>query len=348
MTASQPYAGYLFVSFAGEDTPDGEQVRFALSRGDDPLSYVDLAGNEPVLTWSAGRGGIRDPFVVRSPRDGRFFMIATDLKIYGTGDWDAAQRTGSRSIVVWESDDLVDWTPPRSVQVAPSNAGDAWAPEACWDEEHDEFFVFWASTLYDADDPAHERPSYHRMLCATTRDFVSFSEARVWSDPGHSVIDSTVVAHDGWWYRFTKDEREPSSSTPTSKFITVERSRDLRSDSYEPVTDGVGRAGAHGPGIEQGEGPVVVRSNAGDRWYLFIDEFGGRGYVPFESADLDASQWTMAHDARMPTGARHGSVLPVTRAEHAALLQAWGPGDAGCADSLSDLSDDPADDLREA
>ena len=320
MTTPQPYAGYLFVSFAGEIAPDGEQVRFGLSRGNDPLHYVDLAGQRPVLTWAAGRGGVRDPFVLRSPRDGRFFLVATDLKIHGSGDWDAAQRTGSRSIVVWESGDLVHWSTPRAAVVAPENAGDAWAPEAVWDDERGEFFVFWASTLHGEDDPGHERPSHHRMLCATTRDFVTFSEATVWSDPGHSVIDSTVVAHDGWWYRFTKDEREPSSATPTSKLITVERSVDL------PVTDGVGRAGALGPGIERGEGPIVVRSNAGDRWYLFIDEFGGRGYVPFESTDLDAPRWSMAEEHRMPTGARHGSVLPVTADEHDALLRAWGPG----------------------
>ncbi len=325
-TTSEPAdAGYLFVHFAGEGDPDGEQVHLALSSGDDPLHYVDLHGNRPVLRWTRGRGGVRDPFVVRSPRDGRIFLLATDLRIHGDGDWDAAQRSGSRSVVVWESSDLVHWSAPRSVEIAPPEAGDAWAPEAVWDDEHAEFFVFWASTLYGPDDPDHRGESYHRMLCTTTRDFVTFGEVRVWSDPGHSVIDSTVVADAGWWYRFTKDERDPSSGAPTSKLITVERSRDLRSTAYEPVTDGVGGATAHTAGVEHGEGPVVVRWAAGDRWILLVDEFGGRGYVPFESTDLAATTWTPVADARMPSRARHGSVLPVTRTEHAALLRAWGP-----------------------
>lgn len=329
-----PPVGYLFVHFAGESYPDGEQVYFALSHGDAPLHFVDLHGSRPVLTWTAGAGGVRDPFVLRSPRDGRFFLLATDLRIHPDGDWDAAQRTGSRSIVVWESEDLVHWSEPRSVVVAPEAAGDVWAPEAVWDDEREEFFVFWASTLYEPDDPEHRQESYHRMLCATTRDFVTFTEPTVWSDPGHSVIDSTVVAHDGWYHRFTKDERDPSSSTPAAKLITAERSTDLRSTAYDLVAEGIGRADEHGRGVAHGEGPVVVRSLAGDRWYLLIDEFGGRGYVPFESPDLDATRWTMADDVRMPTRARHGSVLAVTQAEHDALLRAWGH-DAGGPDAAT-------------
>lgn len=342
--SDQPYVGHLFVHFAGESYADGEQVYFALSHGDAPLRFVDLNANRPVLTWTAGAGGVRDPFVLRSPRDGRFVLLATDLRIHPDGDWDAAQRTGSRSIVVWESGDLVDWSEPRSVTVAPATAGDVWAPEAVWDEEREEFFVFWASTLYEPDDPEHRRESYHRMLCATTRDFVTFTEPTVWSDPGHSVIDSTVVAHGGWFHRFTKDERDPSSSTPAAKYITAERSADLRSTAYEPVVEGIGRGhedgGVRHEGVEHGEGPVVVRSLRGDRWYLLIDEFGGRGYVPFESSDLDAARWTMVADHRMPSRARHGSVLPVTQAEHDALLRAWGPEAVGPDAATADTSEE--------
>ena len=318
--------GYLFAYFAGEDTADGEQVRFGLSRGADPLHYDDLHGAGPVLVSTLGEGGVRDPFLVRAPGGDRCYLIATDLRIHPDGDWAAAVRTGSRSIVVWESTDLVSWSAPRLVEVSPQTAGCTWAPEAVWDDEHGEFFVFWASTLYDPADAGHDGDSHHRMMYATTTDFVTFSPARVWSDPGYSVIDSTLVRHDGWWYRFTKDERDPSSSSPTSKFITAERSRDLRSTAYEPVTDGIGRTTDLGPGVEHGEGPVVVPSPTGDGWYLLVDEFGGRGYVPFESPVLDAAQWAPSASFRMPTGARHGSVLPVTRDEHDALRQALGSG----------------------
>ncbi|CAM5304898.1 hypothetical protein SGLAM104S_09051 [Streptomyces glaucescens] len=36
------YAGYLFAYFTGEGTADGEQIRYALSRGNDPLHWREL------------------------------------------------------------------------------------------------------------------------------------------------------------------------------------------------------------------------------------------------------------------------------------------------------------------
>lgn len=62
------YAGYLFAYFTGEGTADGEQIRYALSRGDNALSWRELNGGQPVLTSTTGEKGLRDPFVIRSPR----------------------------------------------------------------------------------------------------------------------------------------------------------------------------------------------------------------------------------------------------------------------------------------
>ncbi len=62
-----PYAGYLFAYFTGEGTADGEQIRYALSRGNDALRWRELNGGEPVLTSTTGERGLRDPFVIRSP-----------------------------------------------------------------------------------------------------------------------------------------------------------------------------------------------------------------------------------------------------------------------------------------
>lgn len=36
------YAGYLFAYFTGEGTADGEQIRYALSRGNDALHWREL------------------------------------------------------------------------------------------------------------------------------------------------------------------------------------------------------------------------------------------------------------------------------------------------------------------
>src|SRR5699024_11748727 len=79
----QDYAGYLFVYMTGEGTPDGEQIHFALSEGNDPLNWRELNDGEPVLTSTLGDEGVRDPFIIRSPEDGTFHLIATDLKKIG-------------------------------------------------------------------------------------------------------------------------------------------------------------------------------------------------------------------------------------------------------------------------
>jgi hypothetical protein len=312
----QRYAGYLFAYFTGEGTANGEQVYFAASRGNDPLTFDELNNGRPVLTSTLGEQGVRDPFIIRSPKGDRFYLIATDLKIHGNGDWDRAQRHGSRSIMVWESRDLVHWTDQRMVQVSPPTAGNTWAPEAFWDAGRGRHVVFWASKLYAPDDPDHTGDSYNRMLYATTSDFVTFSEPRVWVDPGHSVIDSTVIEHRGTYYRFTKDEHDPGSSAPCGKFIVEEKATDILDESYDFVAECIGKGTETSPGISRGEGPAVFKSNTENKWYLFIDEFGGRGYVPFETTDLASGRWTMSTGFRLPSSPRHGTVLPVTKAEH--------------------------------
>ncbi|SIM54777.1 family 43 glycosylhydrolase [Micromonospora cremea] len=317
----QPLEGYAFAYFTGEGTADGEQIYFAASRGNDPLKYDELNGGRPVLTSNEGDEGVRDPFIIRSPEGDKFYLIATDLKINGNGDWDASQRTGSKYIEVWESTDLVNWSQQRHVRVAPDTAGNTWAPEAYYDDTIGAYVVFWASKLYAPEDTAHAGNTYNRMLYATTRDFRTFSEPNVWVDPGYSVIDSTVVKHNGTYYRFTKDERNNTSSTPCSKFVLEEKSTQLRSTNWDFVKDCIGKATDTSAGINQGEGPTIFKSNTEDKWYVFIDEFGGRGYVPFETTDLDGGQFTMSTGYDLPTHPRHGTVLPVSKAELERLRQ---------------------------
>ncbi|MFC7597013.1 family 43 glycosylhydrolase [Terrabacter sp. GCM10028922] len=307
--------GYAFAYFTGEGTADGEQMYMAASRGNDPLHWDELNGGRPILTSTEGEQGVRDPFIIRSPEGDKFYLIATDLKIYGNGDWDRSQRHGSRYIEVWESTDLVNWGQQRHVRVSPDEAGNTWAPEAYYDDSIGAYVVFWASKLYASSDPQHTGNTYNKMLYATTRDFRTFSAPKVWVDPGYSVIDSTVIKHDGAYYRFTKDERNNTSTTPCSKFILEQKSTSLRSTDWGFVKDCIGKATTTSPGINQGEGPTVFKSNTEDKWYVFIDEFGGRGYVPFETTDLDSGAFTMSQNYELPGRPRHGTVMPVTKAE---------------------------------
>ncbi|MFD5540001.1 family 43 glycosylhydrolase [Streptomyces sp. NPDC127079] len=318
LPARQPLKGYMFSYFTGEGTADGEQLHAALSKGNDPLNWRELNDGKPVLTSTLGEKGLRDPFIIRSPEGDKFYQIATDLRIYGNGDWDAAQRTGSKSIMVWESTDLVHWTDQRLVKVAPDSAGNTWAPEAFYDAKLGEYVVFWASKLYD--NAAHSGDTYNRMMYATTRDFYTFSEPRVWIDRGWSVIDSTMIQKDGTYYRLSKDERNNTSSTPNSKFVFEEKSDSILSTDWTSVAEGIGKGA-----MSAAEGPLVFKSNTEDKWYAFLDEFGGRGYIPFETTDLDSGTWTPVADYDLPAKPRHGTVLPVTQAEYDRLLRAYQP-----------------------
>ena len=169
----------MFSYFTGEGTSDGEQLYAALSKGNDPLKWRELNDGKPVLTSTLGEKGLRDPFIIRSPEGDKFYQIATDLRMYGNGNWDQVQRTGSKSIMVWESTDLINWTDQRLVKVSPDTAGNTWAPEAFYDEEAGEYVVYWASALYPTTETAGRdiNTSYQQMMYATTRDFVTFSPA---------------------------------------------------------------------------------------------------------------------------------------------------------------------------
>ena len=223
--------------------------------------------------------------------------------------------------MVWQSSDLVDWSDQQEVEVAPPNAGNTWAPEAYWDAEREQFAMFWASKLYDEDDPDHTGAQHQRMMYATTTDFQEFDDPEVWFDPGHSVIDSTVVRHDGHYYRFTKDERGDGEC---GKFIVAERSDDLLDPTWDLVAECIGRGPDGEPGIEMGEGPTIFESNTEEKWYLFVDEWSGRGYVPFETTDLDSGEWSVSSDYNLPESPRHGTVMPITQEEHDRLAGEWG------------------------
>jgi hypothetical protein len=136
-------AGYLGVFFLGADP----YVYFYLSNGNDPLSFRALNRGSPVIRPTKGTGGVRDPTII--PGGGneagkKWYIIGTDLNI-GKTTWDAAQRTGSRGIFVWESTDLVNWGNERLVVVEDATAGMVWAPEAIWDPAKGQYLVHWAS-----------------------------------------------------------------------------------------------------------------------------------------------------------------------------------------------------------
>ena len=198
------YEAYLFAHFCGEAdqygktidgqrVTNGEQIFFALADVGEGLHFKDMNGSKgtnydslkPVLTSDVGERGVRDPFMLRSPEGDTFYLIATDLSIYTRGGWgmnngNAATKTGSHSITLWESHDLVNWTKPRLIEVAREDAGMAWAPEMIFCEETGEYMIFFSSTILDDVSKGANANIIWKdcVYYTTTRDFVHFSETK--------------------------------------------------------------------------------------------------------------------------------------------------------------------------
>ncbi|TID20735.1 hypothetical protein E6O75_ATG05499 [Venturia nashicola] len=315
VSAASIYTDYVFAYFTGEGSADGEQISLAVSNGNSPGNWTEINRGRPLLASTVGTKGVRDPTIIRSSDGKKFWIIATDLKMHSSREgWGAAMRTGSKSIVVWESYNLKHWSGPDLVRVSPKTAGNTWAPEAIYDPASGSYMAMWASALYPENDPAHTTESYYRIMKAMTKDFKNFSKPEVWINTGWPVIDTTVV-HDSKtnrYYRFSKDER---SGTGNGKFVFQESSTSL-SGPWTLVKAGIGKGS-----IKAGEGPTVFQSNTDpNKWHLFIDEFGGRGYVPFETTNIAAADWKLSRNYALPKKPRHGSVIPITAAERATLL----------------------------
>ncbi len=309
-------AGFLFATFKGEATPLTEQVYFALSTNG--REWTALNGGEPVLVSHVGERGLRDPFVLRAHDGKKFYLIGTDLSINLNPDWTRAVRAGSRAIIVWESPDLVHWSAPRRIEVAPEDAGCAWAPEAVYDAEKGDYLVFWASTT-GRDDFAR-----HRIWAARTPDFRRFSASFVYIDKGTTVIDTTIV-HDGRaYYRFTKDEKHKAISLETAAKLDGDW-REIADFSLRTLT------GYEGPACYLIEPATAERPPL---WGLILDHYiAQRGYQPYVTHDLASGRFEPASGFRFPFPFRHGSVLPLSAEEIVRLRAAYGnrgtPASAG-------------------
>lgn len=297
--------GYLFAYFTGEEK-DGEQIYFAVS--EDGLFWEDLNGKKPVLYADKGAKGVRDPFLVTSPKRDRFYLIATDLCIGREEDWEKAQYRGSKSIAVWESEDLVRWSEQRLIPAGDPGWGCVWAPEAIYDREKEAFFVYWSSMTRE-----EGREWKQKIYGAYTRDFTSFTQRELYLEKEHHVIDMTVIQEGGNYYRFLKDE--------TRKRLFMEVGESLQDQRFRQISSRV-LSDLYGV-----EGPQIYPLGEG-RWCLIADRFASKqGYVPMVTENLNSGEFRILEKQEYSFGEcrkRHGGVLPVTGEELCRLRETYG------------------------
>ena len=140
MTDTTDDYGYLLVHFI--EDPDGyaEKIYMDISDGDNPHRWVPLNDGKPVLASHLGTTGVRDPHIIRNPDTGTWYIIATDLRVFGGdgGGWYEWSHHASTNLIIWESDDLLHWSEPRMLDVSRKPDGShlelgmAWACECLW------------------------------------------------------------------------------------------------------------------------------------------------------------------------------------------------------------------------
>lgn len=372
------FEAYLFAHFVGESygkTEDGvkiatgEQMFFALADVGQGLKFKDMNGSttsnlKPVLSSKVGERGVRDPFICRSPEGDTFYLIATDLSVYTRGGWGNNNGsgkftiTGSHSITLWESHDLVNWTEGRLIEVAREDAGMAWAPEMIYNEETGEYVIFFSSTiLTDTKDAIKERDC---IYYTTTRDFVHFGETKKFlknqpypdgqEDPKKNsdspvainnnerkIIDASVMKIGEYYYCAAKD----GDNHEDNGGILIQRTKDLLDiNSWEKVMN-LADVGFTFRGNDANnkwfEGPEWFHFNQADRKNPNIDEIGlmadyyndgSVGYVPWATTDIEDKTNTNNSWRQLSTDEfswdsqtkRHGTILRIT-ADEAELLK---------------------------
>lgn len=297
---------FLFVHFIGEHAPEGEQVYFSVSK--DGLHFTDLNDEEPVLTSQIGEKGVRDPFIVKHPKTGTYYLFATDLSMhFRQHEWSKAVKDGSKEIIVWESKDLINWSEPRAVTVGILEAGCVWAPEAIYDKEKEAFLVFWASNVKEAQD----EKARHRIYASYTEDFKTFTDPFKYIERNQSIIDTTIIYANKLFYRFTKDEE--------TKHIIMESGRSL-TGKFKAVDS---KTLDQQDGLE---GPQCYQLPNG-KWCLIADQFKeGLGYAPFIIDNLNTGDMRMLHAKEYDFGQtkkRHGGVLSITETEYELLRKSF-------------------------
>src|SRR5690349_3703296 len=177
MLSSCARKGYVFTSF---HEPASEGLRMLYSY--DGYKWNDL--NKIYLKPEIGKQKImRDPSMVQGP-DGVFHLV-----------WTCAWK-GDRGFGYASSKDLINWSAQQFIPVLQkeSNVVNVWAPELFYDDVKKEYVIIWASTIpHRFARGIEEEENNHRMYVITTKDFKSFSDEKLFLDPGFSVIDAVIV-----------------------------------------------------------------------------------------------------------------------------------------------------------
>lgn len=291
------FTKYLFCYFVG-NRPEEERVHFAVS--DDGYNFTALNDNEPVIIQTKGRKCCRDPYIFRD-EDNKFHIIATDMR--SDDGW-----ANNNSMVVWDSDDLINWQNERIIDFSQfeetKNANRVWAPQVIFDKFRNEYMIYW--THNNADDDLDTISWY-----AYTKDFTTLTtKPAVLYKPesGMCAIDADITLLDGKYYLYTADGKKDGicycvADKPDGPYFEPE-------DNKVSVAD------------TALEGNCTYRILGTDKFVMIADQFKKGGYFMQETTDMihfekvDSEKISLDH-----LRPRHGSMLHITGEEYDRLTE---------------------------
>ena len=285
------FTKYLFCYFTGNQ-PNEERIHFALS--DDGYNFTAVNSGKPVIIQEKGKKCCRDPFIFRD-EDNMFHIIATDMK--SRDGWNS-----NNSMVVWDSNDLINWYNERIIDFScfeeTKSADRVWAPQIIYDEFRNEYMIYW--THNNADDDL-DTIIWH----AYTKDFCNLTTApRVLFKPksGMCAIDADIIRYNEKYYLFQADGEKEAIC-----YCVADRPN---GPYYEPDNNKISVADT------ALEGNCIYRILGTDRFVMIADQFRKGGYFMQETTDLinfskvDENAFSLNH-----LNPRHGSVLHITEQE---------------------------------
>ncbi|MDP4276534.1 MAG: glycoside hydrolase family 43 protein [Bacteroidota bacterium] len=281
---------YFFTSF---HEPATEGLRLLYSY--DGYHWNDL--NRVLLKPAVGNQKVmRDPSIVQGP-DGLFHLV-----------WTCSWK-GDRGFGYACSKDLVHWSAQKHINVMAYDTStvNVWTPELFYDDTTDSFLIIWASTVpYKFDKGIEEERNNHRLYYTKTKDFQTFTPARLFFDPGYSVIDGTIVNRGAKDYVLVYKD---NTRLERNLKVTFANKVPGPYEGESPAFTGF-----------QTEGPAVVK--VGAKWLIYYDAYGEKKYSAVSTLDFDSFE-DISTEISVPKGHKHGTIFISNRKVLRKLLRAF-------------------------
>jgi len=278
---------YLFSTFH-EPATDG--LRLAYSYDGYHWTGFDTTFLKPTIDSNV----MRDPSIAQGP-DGTYHLVFTSA-------W-----KGNRSFGYSSSKDLIHWSAPRSIPVMQNEPTtvNVWAPELFYDDGSQQFIIIWASTI-PFRFPKGEEPedNNHRMYYTTTKDFQTFSDSKLFLDPGFSVIDCEIVKRGNNDYVLVlKDNTRPMRNI---KVAFANNPLGPYSEASKPFT----------PNFS--EGPTVAK--VGKDYLIYYDQYRDKSFGAMRTRDFKTFT-DVTNEVSLPKGHKHGTIFMIKRKELKKLIE---------------------------